>query len=287
MRIDNCTALVTGASAGIGREFARLLAPRVKTFVIVARRQERLEELAGELNRINPNLAVYPRSLDLNSSAEVSALPPWLREKNISVDVLINNAGLGDMGAFATSDPERILRMLNVNISALTQLTRALLPDMKARKSGGILNVSSSAGFLPIPGFAVYAATKAYVNSFSEALRGELARSGISVCALCPGPVHTEFTEVARRADEPSQPSGPEFLYVPVAEVAAAGLRGLESGQAIVIPGTVMKIGMFITRLIPMAVHRLFSEVAARRRGLDLSRDYSVRPSPSGPPRDH
>jgi short-subunit dehydrogenase len=271
MQIDNCAALITGASAGIGREFARLLAPRAKTIVLAARRLDKLQELDAELKRINPRLVVYVRGIDLNQREQIAALPLWLKENDVSIDLLINNAGLGDMGTFATSDPERIQQMLNVNISALTQLTRLLLPEMIARKRGGILNVSSSAGFVPIPGFAVYAATKAYVNSLSEALRAELAGKGISVCSLCPGPVHTEFTEVAQRPGEPAQAAAPEFVYVSASDVAAAGLAAIESDHPLVIPGGVMKVAMFITRLTPLWVNRLLANAAARRRGVALS----------------
>src|SRR5205807_10160546 len=133
----------------------------------------------------------------------------WLDQNKIDIDILINNAGLGDYGSFATSDPERNDRIIQVNIAALTKLTRALLPQMIARKRGAILNVSSSAGFLPIPGMNVYAASKAYVNSFSEALRAEVRDAGVTVTALCPGPVHTEFGDAAKRpGGEPER--GPE-----------------------------------------------------------------------------
>jgi short-subunit dehydrogenase len=272
VRIDNCVALITGASAGIGREFARLLAPRAKALVLLARRQEKLQELSAELQQINPRVGICLRALDLNQKDQIAALPLWLKETGVSVDFLINNAGLGDMGTFATSDPERIQQMLNVNITALTQLTRLLLPEMIARKRGGILNVSSSAGFVPIPGFAVYAATKAYVNSLSEALRAELAGSGIDVCALCPGPVHTEFSEVARRPGE-APPGGPEFVYVSASDVAAAGLAAIESNHPLVIPGGVMKVAMFIARLTPLWANRLLAKATARRRGIDLAKN--------------
>ncbi len=271
MQIDNCVALITGASAGIGREFARLLAPRAKALVLIARRQDKLQELDAELKGINPRLIVYVRGVDLNQPEQIAALPQWLKENDVSVDLLINNAGLGDMGAFAASDPERIQQMLNVNISALTQLTRSFLPEMIARRRGGILNVSSSAGFLPIPGFAVYAATKAYVNSFSEALRAELAGTGISVCSLCPGPVHTEFSEVAQRPGGPPQPTAPDFVYVSASGVAAAGLNAIENDRPMVIPGGVMKVAMFITRLMPLWLNRLLANAAARRRGIELN----------------
>jgi short-subunit dehydrogenase len=268
MQIDNCVALITGASAGIGREFARLLAPRVGALALIARREDKLQELRAELEQINPHLGIYLRALDLNQRDQIAALPLWLKEDGISIDLLINNAGLGDMGAFATSGPERIQQMLDVNISALTQLTRLLLPEMMAKKRGGILNVSSSAGFVPISGFAVYAATKAYVNSFSEALRAEVVGKGISVCSLCPGPVHTEFSEVARRSNGPPQSGAPEFVYVSATDVAAAGLAAIENDRPLVIPGGVMKVAMFITRLTPLWVNRLLANATASRRGI-------------------
>ena len=199
MKLGGCNALITGASAGIGREFARQLAGRAQSLILIARRDERLNELRDELNQQYPNLAVSVRKTDLADLAHLNELLAWLDHERIDVDLLINDAGLGDSGAFARSHPVRNEQMILVNIVALTTLTRHLLPQMIAKRHGGILNVSSSAGFLPIPDFAVYAATKAYVTSFSEALRAELRGTGVSVCALCPGPVHTEFQEVAKR----------------------------------------------------------------------------------------
>src|SRR5207237_10633961 len=140
----------------------------------------------------------HVRIFDLADESQIDALVVSLRLASIDIDLLINNAGLGDYGPFSTSDPERDDRMIQVNIAALTLLARKLLPTMIATKRGPILNVSSTAGFLPIPGMAVYAASKAYVNSLSEALRAELREAGINVIALCPGPVHTEFGEVAK-----------------------------------------------------------------------------------------
>jgi len=171
MNIEGCHALITGASAGIGREFARQLAGRARSIVLVARRRDRLEQLRDELIKRDPKLSVHVREVDLAGRAELAGLTQWLDQQNIEIDLLINNAGLGDMGAFATSDPAKIDRIILVNILALTILTRRLLPAMIKRRRGAILNVSSSAGFLPIAGFSVYAASKAYVTSFSEALR--------------------------------------------------------------------------------------------------------------------
>src|SRR6266699_6963252 len=179
MKIDNCRALITGASSGIGREFARQLANRADSLILLARREQRLDQLTNELRQQHPNLTVHIRKTDLANLTQLKELVASLKRENIDVDLLINNAGLGDSGPFATSDPARNEQMTLVNIVALISLTRHLLPRMIARKRGWILNVSSSAGFLPIPGCAVYAATKAYVNSFSEALRAEVRDNGV------------------------------------------------------------------------------------------------------------
>jgi len=155
MKIEGCSALITGASAGIGREFARQLATRARTLVLVARREQRLNQLRDELRNRNAHLSVHARVVDLCDKGQIDELVRWLERDKINIDFLINNAGLGDYGSFATSDPQRDDRILEVNIVAPTLLTRRLLPQMIARKRGAILNVSSSAGFLPIPGMAV------------------------------------------------------------------------------------------------------------------------------------
>jgi short-subunit dehydrogenase len=264
MKIEGCSALITGASAGIGREFARQLATRARTLVLVARREQRLNELRDELRNRNAHLSVHSRVVDLCDKSQIDDLIAWLERNNINIDFLINNAGLGDYGSFATSDPERDDRILEVNVAALTLLTHRLLPQMIAKKRGAILNVSSSAGFLPIPGMAVYAASKAYVNSFSEALRAELRGTGLTVTALCPGPVHTEFGDVAKRpGGEPER--GPEFVYVSVEKTARDALAAVEADRPLVIPGLAMKIGMFIVRITPMSILRLAWRLGAKR----------------------
>jgi short-subunit dehydrogenase len=266
MKLDGCNALITGASAGIGREFARQLAGRARSVILIARREERLNELRDELNQQYPKLAISFRRTDLANLTELNELLEWLDHERIDVDLLINNAGMGDSGAFATSDPIRNEQMTLVNIVALTTLTRHLLPRMMARGRGGILNVSSSAGFLPIPGSAVYAATKAYVTSLSEALRAELRGTGVNVCALCPGPVATEFQEVASRPGGKVKPGpGPEFIQVTVEQVVRQGLAGLEADRPLVIPGLAMKVGMFLARIMPMPILRLLSRLSPRR----------------------
>src|SRR5438094_7505663 len=261
MTLEGCSALITGASAGIGREFARQLAGRAQSLILVARREQRLNELRDELSQRHPNLTVHIRKTDLADVAQLKELVAWLGREKIDVDLLVNNAGLGDLGPFATSDPPRNEQITLVNMVALTSLTRHLLPQMIANKHGAILNVSSSAGFLPIPGFAVYAATKAYVTSFSEALRAELRGTGVSVSALCPGPVHTEFQEVATRSG--GQPKiGPNFICVTVDQVVQDALTALEADRPLVVPGIAMKLGMFLVRITPMPILRLLSQLA-------------------------
>jgi short-subunit dehydrogenase len=262
-RLEGSCALITGASAGIGREFARQLAGRASSLVLVARRQERLEELRDELTKRDPNLNIHIRANDLSGERAVTELFDWLEREKIPIDLLINNAGLGDVGPFATSELPRVKEMLAVNVTALTLLTRSLLPGMIAQGRGAILNVSSTAGFLPIAGFAVYAATKAYVTSFSEAIRAELHGTGVTVTSLCPGPVPTEFTQVAARPGAKPDRS-PKFVRVSAEEVARAGLAAIESDRPLVIPGLIMKLGMSLVRLTPLSILRLASRFSAK-----------------------
>ena len=254
--LTGCSALITGASAGIGLEFARQLAGRAGSLVLVARRLDRLEELRDELTKKDPNLNVHCRAVDLSQQSEVEELCGWLLQEGIAIDFLINNAGLGDRGPFITAESERLRQMLAVNIVALTTLTRALLPAMIEKKRGAILNVSSSAGFLPIRKMAVYAASKSYVTSFSDAIRGEVRKKGIVVSALCPGPVDTEFSSVARRSIVKQPYPSPSFMHVRVEDVVRAGLRAIERNKPLVVPGIVMKIAMLLVRLTPLAILR-------------------------------
>jgi short-subunit dehydrogenase len=266
MKLAGCNALITGASAGIGREFARQLAGRARCLILVARREQKLNELRDELKHQHPNLAILISKIDLADHVQLNELLAWLDRERIDVDLLINNAGFGDSGAFATSDPARNEQMLLVNIVALTELTRRLLPQMIARRHGAILNVSSSAGFLPVPGSAVYAATKAFVNSFSEALRAEVRGCSVIVATLCPGPVDTEFQKVASRPDYEVKPGpGPDFLQVSVEQVVRDGLAALEADRPLVIPGFAMKLVMFLVRLTPMPILRLLLRLSPRR----------------------
>jgi uncharacterized protein len=276
-----CTVLITGASAGIGREFARQLAPAVNTMILVARRNDRLEALELELKIINPKLEVFCRQLDLRDQAALERFCNWLDESALSVDLLINNAGLGDRGAFIDSEWERVQAMLQVNIETLTYLTYRILPSMRKSGCGAVLNVSSSASLVPVPHLAVYAATKAYVTSFSEALRAELRNANISVTALCPGPVPTEFADVACREPQVNTTSTTRDLFsVPVQEVVRSALDAVSRDRARVIPGTLMNLAMALVAFLPMYLKRLILNAqAAREKSSSVSPahpDYEI-----------
>ena len=257
-------ALVTGASAGIGAEFARQLAPQCRVLVLVARRSERLVELAGELEKAYPGLRVMPLEADLTDPSARLQTVGHLLSKGLVPDLLVNNAGMGDYGEFATSDWMKIEAMLRLNVEALTHLTHALLPTMIEQRGGAILNVSSLASILPIPDFAVYAASKAYVTSFSEALRIEVREYGIRVMALCPGPVHTEFGEVAGRG--PGTDFGArEWFYVPQGQVVREALDGLVADRPRVYPGLKIALAAAAISLLPIAIVRLVMASRPRR----------------------
>lgn len=256
--------MVTGASAGLGAEFARQLAPDCEVLVLIARRSDRLVELAGELERAHPGLRVMPMEADLTDPSARLQTVGHLLAKGLIPDLLVNNAGMGDYGEFVTSDWMKIESMLRLNIEALTHLTHALLPTMIERGKGSILNVSSLASILPIPDFAVYAATKAYVSSFSEALRLEVREHGIRVMALCPGPVHTEFGEVAGR--EPGTDFGArEWFYVSSGQVVREALEGISADRPRVYPGWKVAAAAFGISLLPLAALRLVMSFRPRK----------------------
>jgi short-subunit dehydrogenase len=239
-------ALVTGASAGLGVEFARQLSARGHRLVLVARRKDRLDALAAELGDAR---AV---ALDLAKPGAAAALLEDVAAAGETVDLLVNNAGFGIHGRFARADPARLREMIDLNCGALTELCRAVLPDMIERRSGAILNVASTAAFQPGPGMAAYFATKAFVLSLTEAIHEEVKNKGVRVSALCPGPTRTEFGEVAGFKGNGAF----DRLSMDAASVVAAGLKGLDRNKAVVITGRLNKLGAFGTRLVPRAVTR-------------------------------
>lgn len=264
--IDSYTcALVTGASSGLGAEFALQIAPRVDKLVLVARREPQLQELADKIRAWHPRVAVAVFTADLRDAGQRDGLVELLAERGLHPDLLVNNAGLGDYGEFATAEWDRIRAMLHVNVAALTHLSHALVPEMIRRGGGAIVNVSSLASVLPVPDFAVYAATKAYVTSFSEALRIELRDHRIPVLAVCPGPVRTGFGEASRRGpDGRGMPTVP-FFYVPREQVVAESLAALDRKAARVYPGLQITAAALVLSILPMVALRFAMSFRPRK----------------------
>jgi len=243
--MSNKTALITGASSGIGYEFARLLAQEGYDLVLVARSAERLAEVAREVATAHSIKAEFV-ALDLSQPEAPAQLFAEVKARGLSVDLLVNNAGFGDLSLFANCDWELQRQMIQVNVTTLAQLTRVFLPEMVQRKSGRILNVGSTGSFAPVPYMAIYAATKAFVLSFSEALFAELQGTGVTVTALCPGVTKTKFFARAK--------SEGMFLKklneMDARDVARIGYRALMKGKARVVPGWFNKIMIASMRLI-------------------------------------
>lgn len=250
------SVLITGASSGLGEEFAMQLAPRARQLVLVARRSDRMRLVAGRITDRYPDTDIVIEVADLSDAQERKALLQRLAKQRITPDLLINNAGLGDYGEFVTADWPKLESQLKVNIEALTHLSYALASAMIEQGKGAIINVSSLASLMPIPDFAVYAATKAYVTSFSEALRIELRAKGIPVLALCPGPVHTEFGAVAQRGSGEKKIPGREWFYVQKQQVVAEGIRALERGRARVFPHIKTAAAALVIAAVPMVLMR-------------------------------
>ena len=243
-------ALVTGASSGIGADFARELARDGHDLVLAARRVKPMQALAEELKATGASCTVI--GTDLSKSGAAAALVRELETQGLVVDVLVNNAGLGSNGRFNTSDPLRIAEIVQVNIVALTELTRLLLPPMVERRRGKVMLVASTAAFQPGPKMAVYSATKAYVLSFGEAIAYELRNSGVSVTTLCPGATATEFAHVA---DAESAALFKGLLPVMDAkEVARIGYQDFKAGRRVVITGLLNKFMAISSRLSPTPV---------------------------------
>jgi len=245
--MTNPTALITGASGGIGEELARLFAAAGYDLVLVARGDQKLASLSGELSRAHGIQArVLPA--DLADPAAPPRIFAALGGQAAAIDVLVNNAGFGARGAYAEIDYDVEARMIQVNVAALAHLTRLFLPGMLARRHGRILNVASTAAYVPGPFMAVYYASKAFVLSFSEALAEEVQGSGVSVTALIPGPTQTNFAATAGNQDTPLFRSG---AVMSAAAVARVGFDGLMAGKRVAIAGLSNRLTVLSTRLAP------------------------------------
>lgn len=246
-------ALVTGASAGIGSEIAKLLAERGHALVLVARRKDRLTALADELSDRH-GVRVETITADLGKPTPRGKIPGRIEELGLQIEVLINNAGFATGGEpFHEADPERELEQVRVDVEAVVALTSAFLPAMVARGRGAILNVASTAGMQPMPYSAGYAAAKAYVLSFSEAIHQEVRGNGVTVTALAPGPVETDFWQIAgweTSSGKSFERAVPGTLISP-AQAARAGIEGLERGERVVVPGLPIRAAMLASRYIP------------------------------------
>ena len=252
------TALITGASGGLGQAFAEQLAERGSHLVLVGRSEDKLQALAERLERQN-KITTTVLTADLASSTEVDQLISNLKTRRIDVDLLINNAGFGLFQRFLETPLERQIEEIDVNVRAVVLLTHALAPAMVAKKTGGVINLSSSAGFQPVPGANVYAASKSFVLLFSEALAQELVGTGVRVLAVFPGPVATGFFADKKPDLAPNQMDDPKTIV-------AEALRAFDRGKRVVVPGKLsVRLAAFSSRVFPRALVAQFGESVARK----------------------
>lgn len=240
------TVVVTGASSGIGTELAREFTRRGYGVVLVARRAAELATLAASLGP-----AAHALPTDLSRADERAALAGRIADLGLDVDVLVNNAGLATVGPVAAADPAVELRLVEVDVAAVVDLCSRFVPAMVARGRGAVLNVASVGAFGPVPGQASYGAAKAFVLSYTHALRAELHGTGVSAATLCPGPVRTGFGATAGIPDEEAEKMLPEFLWEEADAVAKAGVDGLAAGRPVIVPGTANRIAAVANYLTP------------------------------------
>ena len=254
------TAIVTGASSGIGEAIARDLAGRGHGVTLVARRAEKLATLAESLGTTGVRVEVLP--CDLSDREARAGLLERVEALGLIPDILVNNAGLSTLGAIVTADPDAETNMIEVDVMAVADLCVRFLPGMVERRRGAVLNVASTAAFQPLPGQAGYAACKAFVLSYTRSLAGELRGSGVSITALCPGPVETGFAEAAGISDEDAEASLPSFMWESSETVAKVGVDALAKGRVVAIPGVANQAVAGLAHLTPK---RLLVPILARQ----------------------
>lgn len=262
VRYPFTSALVTGASSGIGESMARQLSAAGIPVVVVARRTDRLDALAGELGVDPANGAIEVFPADLGSRVGQDAVADRIGDPERPIDLVVNSAGFGTNGAVAELNIDRLSSEIELNVTALTRLSHAAVTVMVPRGRGWVLNVSSVAGFQPAPHLAVYAATKAFVTSFSESLHQEVRNAGVRVTALCPGLTGTEFQAVSNT--EHYQSTLPGFLWMSAEQVAVAGLADAAKGKAVSVPGLVYKAMVSVSSVTPRSVLRLAAGLVPR-----------------------
>jgi short-subunit dehydrogenase len=260
----NSTALITGASSGIGADIARELADRGHGVTLVARREDRLTALAEEIES-KRHVRAEVIGCDLSDRSAREQLVTAIRERGLEVSVLVNNAGFGSAGRFQQLDLEGELRMVRTNVEAVVDLCGQYVPGMVERGEGAVLNVASTAAFQPLARQSTYSASKAFVLSFTEVLSSDLKGTGVTATALCPGPVKTEFTD--QHAGFDAAASTPDFIWMSAEDCARAAVRGLERGKRVVVPGVGNRIGTLAGQHAPRSVL-----LAATRRFYPLGR---------------
>jgi short-subunit dehydrogenase len=247
----NSTCLVTGASSGIGSEIARGLARRGHGVTLAARREDRLRELADEISEEH-SVRAETISVDVSDTDARGALKAGIEERGLTVEVLVNNAGFGSGGKFTELDPEEEASIIRTNVEAVVALTGHFLPDMVERGRGAILNLASLISFQPVPFQATYGASKAAVLSHTEALHEELRGTGVTITAVCPGPVRTEFGEMGGfgGADDKI----PDFVWLEADKVAEDAIEGMEKGERVVVPGALNQLAAFSGHYMPRSM---------------------------------
>jgi short-subunit dehydrogenase len=253
---SSSAALITGASAGIGEAIAHELASRGYSLILVARRKERLDQLAQKLTDQH-GVRAEAIAADLGKANSRSRIPDRINELGLEVEVLINNAGFATNGAFHKSELDREIEQVRVLVEAVVYLTHTFLPGMARRGHGAILNVASTAGMQPLPYSAGYSAAKAYVLTFSEALHQEQRGNGVTVTALAPGPVATDFWEISGwqvQGGQSFEKAVPRPAWISPQQAARAGIQGLEAGNRVVVPGLPVRAAMQAVRYLPHAV---------------------------------
>ncbi len=283
LTLNGTTALVTGASSGIGRAIAHVLARDVATLILVARRRDRLDDLAREIHAARPAVQVLVRDVDLTDLAATKSVLDALDGDGVAIDVLVNNAGFGDRGFLQGRPWAKLHALLALNVVSATFLIHRLLPGMLSRGSGGILNIGSVAGIVSKPGSAVYGASKSYLNALSEALHSELRGTGVVVTAVLPGPVPTEFGDMAAKLDatpvnteNPSKKGDsvrsrndgmklPNVLTVSADQCAEEAVAALKAGHARVVPGAAVQAMALVMDNLPRPIVRAVLAGAATK----------------------
>ena len=269
--IDDGAVLITGASAGIGRELAVQLAPRARVLILLARRARRLEELRTSLLAEHPQLQVVTLPVDLSDENDVDRALTEAGDQAGAVDILVNNAGVGDQALADQADWARVRSVLRTNVLAIAQLTTALVPAMVERRRGGVLNMGSGAGLTVMPAAAAYSASKHFIDGYSESLRADLTGTGVVITQVCPGPVDSEFDQVAGSAGGMTG-GPPQFLRISAAQCAREALAGFDRGLPLVFPGRAYRMVMRALPLLPREVsRRQAARSAARIRGMTNS----------------